>query len=311
MGNLLTNYPSSKQKQFSFATNSNKSSSGSGDHKSDTSNFKMSLGRRYHNEKNVPYLLPNDIEEADRLDTQHYIVHELVKSNHLCNLDNPRRIIDIGAGTGTWAMEMAAEFRDCQVLGIDISPIQPKSIRPPNINFEIMNILEGLRYEANTFDYVHSRFLCAAIPKTYWPTLIRDMARICSSSGAVEICETDGVFHNGGPLGIKIGTWIKKLCALGKVDLGAVWDIPEMMQDAGLRLEEVRYYQLPIGSWYGRLGELAMQNYIDGTSSMRSKFVDNFNETIEDVDAAYDNLHNEANNCRFYWKIAIYVGRKL
>jgi hypothetical protein len=38
---------------------------------------------------------------------------------------------------------MAAEFPDARVVGFDISPIQPKTIRPPNVDFEIMNVLEG------------------------------------------------------------------------------------------------------------------------------------------------------------------------
>lgn len=44
---------------------------------------------------------------------------------HLAPLANPKRILDIGTGTGIWAIEMAEQYPDAQVIGIDLSPIQP------------------------------------------------------------------------------------------------------------------------------------------------------------------------------------------
>ena len=53
---------------------------------------------------------------------------------HLAPLSNPQRILDIGTGTGIWVMEMADEYPDAQIIGTDLSPIQPTwygtSIRP-------------------------------------------------------------------------------------------------------------------------------------------------------------------------------------
>ncbi len=44
---------------------------------------------------------------------------------HLAPLDNPRRILDIGTGTGIWAIQMADDYPDCTVIGTDLSPVQP------------------------------------------------------------------------------------------------------------------------------------------------------------------------------------------
>ncbi len=38
---------------------------------------------------------------------------------------NPQQILDLGTGTGIWAMDIADQFPSAQVLGIDIAPIQP------------------------------------------------------------------------------------------------------------------------------------------------------------------------------------------
>ena len=51
-------------------------------------------------------MLPNDDREQDRLDILHH-VFRLTLGGALCRtkLDNPQKILDIGTGTGIWAME--------------------------------------------------------------------------------------------------------------------------------------------------------------------------------------------------------------
>lgn len=39
--------------------------------------------------------------------------------------------MDVGTGTGIWAIDMADRFPNAQVKGIDFSPIQPNWV-PPN-----------------------------------------------------------------------------------------------------------------------------------------------------------------------------------
>ena len=44
---------------------------------------------------------------------------------HLAPLHNPPRVLDVGTGTGIWAIEMGEQYPDSEVYGVDLSPVQP------------------------------------------------------------------------------------------------------------------------------------------------------------------------------------------
>jgi SAM-dependent methyltransferase len=118
-------------------------------------------------------LFPNDDEENDRLDLYHHIqTLSLGGKLHLAPIgENPQRILDIGTGTGIWAIDMGDKYPSAEVLGNDISPIQP-SLVPPNVKFEVDDIENEWVY-AQPFDYIHSRYLACALRD--WPRLMQQM----------------------------------------------------------------------------------------------------------------------------------------
>jgi len=64
--------------------------------------------------------------EADRLDLQHHLFR-LTFGNRLyfSPVKELKHALDIGAGTGLWAVELADAHPECEVIGIDLSPGQP------------------------------------------------------------------------------------------------------------------------------------------------------------------------------------------
>jgi ubiquinone/menaquinone biosynthesis C-methylase UbiE len=56
----------------------------------------------------------------------HHIYNMLLGGRlHVAPLDKPQRILDIGTGTGIWAIDIADQFPEAEVIGTDLSPIQP------------------------------------------------------------------------------------------------------------------------------------------------------------------------------------------
>lgn len=115
-----------------------------GDIESSTASLRSSIydhvyenGRRYHSFRAGQYVLPNDETEQDRLDLTHHLFTLTLKGN-LCmtKLENPQSILDVGTGTGIWAIDIGDQFPTASVIGTDLSPIQSAWV-PPNVKFEI------------------------------------------------------------------------------------------------------------------------------------------------------------------------------
>jgi hypothetical protein len=65
------------------------------------------------------YLLPNDEEENDRLDIFHHLMGIVNGGKlHRAPLKSPHRILDIGTGTGIWAMQMGGIFMGLREISI-------------------------------------------------------------------------------------------------------------------------------------------------------------------------------------------------
>jgi hypothetical protein len=66
------------------------------------------------------------------------------------------------------------QYPAAEVLGVDLSPIQPSWV-PPNVKFMVDDLESPWLYPENHFDYVHSRHIVMAIKN--WPALLRNAYR--------------------------------------------------------------------------------------------------------------------------------------
>ncbi|CAG8547978.1 7742_t:CDS:2 [Racocetra fulgida] len=145
--------------------------------------FKYANGRRFHNDENSKYFLPNDDEEG--------------------NYSSPvSDLLDRGG-----AKVLDTDYPRVSFTGIDISPIYPSEIKPCNLTFRTANILEGLPFPDNYFDFVYMRFLLTAFTEDEWQNkVIQELCRVVKPGGYLEIMEGDMVLNPEERL-CPVGTW--------------------------------------------------------------------------------------------------------
>ncbi|KAL2831418.1 S-adenosyl-L-methionine-dependent methyltransferase [Aspergillus cavernicola] len=120
-------------------------------------------GRGYHKYSDGRYFIPEDEQEQERLDMQHEIcLITMDRKLYLSPLPaEVQNVLDIGTGTGIWAIDFADQHPISSVIGTDLSPIQPSWI-PPNCKFEIDDYEQPWTFSQN-FDFIHGRMLAGSI----------------------------------------------------------------------------------------------------------------------------------------------------
>ncbi|CAI6334924.1 unnamed protein product [Periconia digitata] len=251
---------------------------------SSVTRYRYENGRRYHAYREGSYYAPND-ETYSNYET---IVHHL----WLLTLDDrlflapigggedgqpgPERILDVGTGTGLWAVDMADYFPSAEIIATDLSPTQSTSA-PPNIRFEVDDACAEWTYPLSSFDFIHIRGLTGCIRD--WPYLYSQAYAHLKPHGYIEHLEFSiSTSANPDP---ETSTHAEKLLTsfsssilrAGDTYTGMTFRTISLMKpllvEAGFRDVVEHRYVWPIGPWpkdpklkeIGRWGE---RNWLDG-----------------------------------------------
>ncbi len=201
--------------------------------------FRWIRGRRYV--EGTTYIGPKDASTDQFLDFQHFLVRRMLGGNHLAPLWQPATILDAGCGTGRWAVEMAAEFPDARVIGLDLvlpentsAMLASLGVRSANVSFVEADLLQGVPFPDGMFDYVHFRFMYDELPAARWPDILRELVRVTRPGGWVECMEPGVAVYDPGPAYLLTNTWVADLCRQRGVDPDLGPQLKTLLHNAGL-----------------------------------------------------------------------------
>ncbi|KAL7268303.1 hypothetical protein RUND412_009076 [Rhizina undulata] len=208
--------------------------------------------------------------------------------------------MDIGTGSGIWAIDMADQYPSAEVIGVDLSPIQPSWV-PPNLKFEVDDMEDEWTYQRDSFDMIFIRHMAGFLYD--WPKLYRQAFKALKPGGWIELqdfcdffCADDDSLPPNSTILEFESYWEK-----GTNDCGREWKRAAPSMEPGLK--EVGYVDV-------RVIRQQCLNGVDGVSLALFTRVIGWEK--EKFDAYMKNVHADlANpNIHMYSKFYRVWGRK-
>src|SRR5579884_1559767 len=271
----------------------------------------VEAARERPREPATPYLFPRHPDEVDRLDLQHFALREALGANFLAPVESPVRVLDVGTGTGQWGFEMAHRFPTALVVGFDL--VRGKPNPPSGYRHVRGNLLQGLPFRDDVFDFVHQRLLVAGIPVAAWPEAVGELVRVTRPGGWVELVENPPAPRPLGPAAGRLFGLVHRLVAvpLGLDTTGEVFDsLDEYLRRAGLERVARQEIELPLGEWGGRVGSFMATDVRAACTRLCEALGARSPEAAEEAEGLLHRSMDEIERDRTVWPIAIVHGRK-
>jgi SAM-dependent methyltransferase len=184
-----------------------------------------------------------------------YLLMESARDNALFRspVAHPRHVLDIGTGTGTWAIDVADKFPDTTVYGVDLYP-PPNAWVPPNCYLQVEDVLREWTWH-HKFDLIHLRLLLGAFTPDEWDDLYRTIYENLEPGGWIEQVELDvRIFSDDAtlPKDSSLASWGPTFLGCGARS-GRPLDTQETMKDrilaAGFVNVQEDLFKCPLGPW--------------------------------------------------------------
>ncbi|TDZ31143.1 Secondary metabolism regulator LAE1 [Colletotrichum spinosum] len=215
--------------------------------------YRRENGRTYHRVSDGKYYGPNDEEEQDRLDFSHHL-WLLTWDKELCNCpkkNGASRVLDVGTGTGIWALDYAEAHPEADVTGVDLSPIQPNYV-VPNCRFEVDDVDKEWTW-SEPFDFIFIRSMIGSFKD--WQSIVAKAYDNLEPGGYLELHDNGFPLEcddNTLPEDSKVLKWTQLLIQATDIigQPGTVAPLfKKLLEEAGFEAVEERRERWPLNPW--------------------------------------------------------------
>ncbi|KAF9877078.1 methyltransferase domain-containing protein [Colletotrichum karsti] len=219
------------------------------------------------------------------------------------------RLNTTGAGSfTTGAVEMADVFPNAEIIGNDLSAIQPSWV-PPNVKFEIDDV-ESSWVGTKKFDYIFVRHMLVAIAD--WPKLVKNVYKHLDPGGWAEFQDLNSEYYSDdGTYTEEHATrkWNKQFVdaceAMGRTGCPGL-KLQDWVKDAGFQRITHQRFKCPVGPWardphHREVGMLNLIQTLDGLEAFSLKlFCDVLGKTKEEVLVMLTKVRSEVKSNTFH-----------
>ncbi|KAK5997562.1 Methyltransferase pytC [Cladobotryum mycophilum] len=210
-------------------------------------------GRRYHHYRHGRYPLPNDDIEQEREYMKH-VIHMEMTGGRLFNApieSHPQRIMDLCTGTGLWPIAVSKLYPSAEIVGVDLSPIQPFMV-PPNVRFLIDDV-EDEWMDRGGYDFIHMRY--SSIYMRDVDKLVQNAFDHLKPGGWIEFSDfcsfvrcDDGTMPEDYPVG-KCALMAHQALLKDGMNTWVANELGETFKRIGFQNVQCKVMKTPIGAW--------------------------------------------------------------
>ncbi|GAA5813065.1 hypothetical protein MFLAVUS_006532 [Mucor flavus] len=262
-----------------------------------------------------PTIVEEDMKEFDRLQRQHYLLKSTRKGNTWAPIESPKFIVEAGTGNGIWALEMANQYTESQVLGIDLKPPVFQHGNPTNLRYNQTNLNESWPMNDNSVDFIFQRNMYLHIQKDQWPKILEEMFRVLKPGGYIELIESDLWHHNPGPVQQAFQQFFKDQCKLLDLDLEISNSLAGIIEQKRFVDVEKRILDIPIGEWSTE-PELKQYGFINKEiqkallKNKKNTYVPKWGISPADYDLAVSEVLEEYEEFKSFSRFNCWIARK-
>ncbi|KAF7506349.1 hypothetical protein GJ744_011815 [Endocarpon pusillum] len=183
-----------------------------------------------------------------------------------------QKILDLGRGTGIFAIDIADMYPSAKVIGTDIAPVQLQWV-PTNCQFEIEDAEDDWTFQKNDFDYIHGRDFYQSIRD--WRRLVQQSYNHLKPGGYLELscvylvpgCDDETLPQDCAY--VEVCQTFQAIGAKMEADPDAPLQFHEHMREAGFANLSQTVLEIPTSSWpkdrrLKNVGALELMNLMEG-----------------------------------------------
>ncbi|RIA85775.1 S-adenosyl-L-methionine-dependent methyltransferase [Glomus cerebriforme] len=281
---------------------------------------KLSYFKFLKKKRNKPnygnYIIKVNDLQIDRIQQMHHILKVCCNNKNFFSpisndLSRGIKVLDVGAGPGTWIFDMSSDYRKSEFTGIEIQSFMLPTIHPLNTSFKNVDILKGLPFSPNSFDFIHMRCMVLCFTEQQYEQIVRELVDLLKPNGYLELSEPELCSRNMGPICERFSIGVRDILSSKSMDPFVNEKLGTLLNDFGLQEINQEEVELPLSELDGNIGALYGETTFNGLIGLKDELANQMNLTSNEIDSLINDYREEIKSRRMYNKYTRVYGRKI